>query len=47
MKITMFGAAVLFATVGTAGVALAADMPARPYYTAPTPVYASAWAGAV
>jgi outer membrane immunogenic protein len=45
MKITMFGAAVLFATAGTAGVALAADMPARPYYTAPTPVYASAWAG--
>ena len=48
MKKTMFGAGVLLATAvaaGAAGTALAADLPAQPYYTAPAPLSASSWAG--
>jgi outer membrane immunogenic protein len=45
MKKTLFCVTVLLATAGTASVTLAADLPAQPYYTAPTPVYASSWAG--
>jgi outer membrane immunogenic protein len=43
-KTTIFAASLLLATAA-AGTALAADLPAQPYYTAPTPVYASSWAG--
>lgn len=42
---TIFGASVLLATVAAAGSALAADLPAQPYYTAPTPLSAASWAG--
>ncbi len=48
MKKTMFGAGVLLAAAvaaGAAGTALAADLPAQPYYTAPAPLSASSWAG--
>jgi outer membrane immunogenic protein len=44
-KTTIFSAGVLLATVAAAGTALAADMSARPYYTAPTPLSAASWAG--
>jgi outer membrane immunogenic protein len=44
-KATIFGASLLLAAAGATGAVLAADLPARPYYTAPTPVYASSWAG--
>lgn len=39
---TIFGAALLLATVGAAA---AADFPANNYYTAPTPLGAYSWAG--
>ncbi len=42
---TILGAGVLFASVAAAGAALAADLPAQPYYTAPTPLSAASWAG--
>ncbi len=49
MKKTMFGARRpargAAVAAGAAGLALAADLPAQPYYTAPAPLSASSWAG--
>jgi outer membrane immunogenic protein len=45
MKTTIFGASLLLATAVATGAALAADMPVRPYYTAPAPLGPSSWAG--
>jgi len=42
---TILGAAVVVATLSAATAALAADLPAGPYYTAPAPLSASSWAG--
>jgi outer membrane immunogenic protein len=44
MKRTTIAAALLFAT-GASSAALAADLPAGNYYTAPAPLSASSWAG--
>src|SRR5262249_40501711 len=42
---TILGAAVVVATLSAATAALAADLPAGPYYTAPASLSASSWAG--
>jgi outer membrane immunogenic protein len=42
---TIVGAALLGVAIGTAGTALAADLPAGNYYSAPAPMSAFSWAG--